>query len=111
MSGVPWDASYHNSSPPWDIGRPQPAIACLAKEGGFAGAVLGVGCGTGEHALLIASLGLAVLGIDVAETALASARKKAQDRGVEAEFAMADALRLERLERSFDVPRVLKSFL
>jgi SAM-dependent methyltransferase len=102
MSGVPWDASYHNSSPPWDIGRPQPAILRLADEGGFTGAVLDAGCGTGEHALLIASLGLPVLGIDVAETALASARKKAQDRGVEAEFATADALRLERLERSFD---------
>src|SRR5215813_3371502 len=71
MTGRPWDASYHDSPPPWDIGRPQPAIVRLASQGGFAGAVLDVGCGTGENAFLVASLGVPVLGVDVAETALA----------------------------------------
>jgi ubiquinone/menaquinone biosynthesis C-methylase UbiE len=64
--------------------------------------VLDAGCGTGENALLLASLGLSVLGVDVAETALAIARAKADDRGIEVEFAWADALRLERLGRRFD---------
>lgn len=53
---------------PWDIGRPQPAVVRLASEGGFAGAVLDAGCGTGENALHVASRGLPVLGVDVAET-------------------------------------------
>ena len=48
--------------------------------GGFAGAVLDAGCGTGENALYLASLGWPVLGVDVAETALAIAREKARDR-------------------------------
>jgi SAM-dependent methyltransferase len=74
----------------------------LASEGGFAGAVLDAGCGTGENALHIASLGLSVLGVDVAETALAIARQKADDRGIEVEFALADAFHLERLGRMFD---------
>jgi len=102
MSGVPWDASYHDGSAPWDIGRAQPAIARLASEGGFTGAVLDAGCGTGENALLIASLGLSVLGVDVAETALAIAREKANRRGIEIEFLAADALRLQRLGRAFE---------
>jgi len=103
MSGRHWDASYTDDSPaPWDIGRPQPAIGRLASKGVFAGEVLDAGCGTGEHTLLLASLGLPVLGADVAETALAMARKKASDRGINAEFAAADALHLERLERRFD---------
>jgi len=101
MAGQPWDASYHSGPPPWDIGRPQPAIARLASEGGFAGAVLDAGCGTGEHALLVASLGFSVLGVDVAETALSIARKKAHDRGISVEFAAADAFHLERLGRKF----------
>ncbi len=101
MTGQPWDASYHHGPAPWDIGRPQPRIARLASEGGFAGAVLDAGCGTGENALLVASLGLPVLGVDVAETALAMARKKAEDRGIEAEFALADAFHLDRLGRRF----------
>jgi SAM-dependent methyltransferase len=102
MTGLPWDASYHDGPPPWDIGQPQPAIVRLASEGGFAGAVLDAGCGTGENALHVASLGLSVLGVDVAETALAIARRKAGDRGIEVEFAAADAFQLERLGRRFE---------
>jgi ubiquinone/menaquinone biosynthesis C-methylase UbiE len=63
--------------------------------------VLDVGCGTGENALHVAALGLPVLGVDVAETALAIAREKADDCGTEVEFAAADAFQLEHLGRSF----------
>jgi 2-polyprenyl-3-methyl-5-hydroxy-6-metoxy-1,4-benzoquinol methylase len=101
MTGLPWDASYYDGPAPWDIGRPQPAVVRLASEGRFDGAVLDIGCGTGENALHIASLGLAVLGVDVAETALAMARTKATHRGIEVEFAAADAFQLERLGRMF----------
>src|SRR5262245_62006153 len=101
MSGRPWDASYQDGPAPWDIGRPQPAVVRLAAAGGFAPPVLDAGCGTGENALHVAALGPPVLGVDVAETAVARARSKAADRGIEAEFAVADALRLERLGRRF----------
>jgi len=102
MAGKPWDESYQDGPAPWDIDGPQPAVVRLAAGGGFAGAVLDAGCGTGENAIHVASLGLEVLGVDVAETALAIARQKAAARGIEAEFAMADALRLEQLGRVFD---------
>ncbi|GAA4535826.1 class I SAM-dependent methyltransferase [Amycolatopsis samaneae] len=101
QAGQHWDASYHDGPAPWDIGEPQPAIVRLAAEGGFTGVVLDAGCGTGENALHVAALGLPVLGVDVAETALAIAREKAAARGVEAEFATADAFRLDRLGRVF----------
>jgi SAM-dependent methyltransferase len=102
LSGLPWNASYHDGPAPWDIGRPQAAVVRVASEGGFAGAVLDAGCGTGENALHVASLGLPVLGIDVARTALELARAKAEERGIEVEFAAADALRLEHLGRKFE---------
>jgi SAM-dependent methyltransferase len=102
MSGLPWDASYTGGPAPWDTGRPQPAIVRVAAGGGFAGTVLDAGCGTGENTLHVASLGLPVLGFDVAQTALAMARAKAADRGIGAEFIAADALHLERLGRSFE---------
>ena len=102
MTGVSWDASYHGDGAPWDIGRPQPAFVRVASMGGFTGPVLDVGCGTGEHALLAASLGLSVLGVDVAETALAMAREKAAERGLKADFAVADAFQLGRLGRDFE---------
>ena len=78
LAGQPWDASYLDGPAPWDVGRPQPAILRLASEGAFAGAVLDAGCGTGENALHVASLGLRVLGVDVAETAVSIAREKAR---------------------------------
>lgn len=102
MTGLPWDAAYQDGPAPWDTGQPQPEIVRLASEGGFTGTVLDVGCGTGENALHIASLGLPVLGVDVAGTALEVARRKAEERGIKAEFALADAFHLERLERTFD---------
>jgi SAM-dependent methyltransferase len=101
-AGQPWDASYVDGPAPWDTGQPQPAVLRLAGEGAFVGAVLDAGCGTGENALHIASLGLHVLGVDVAETALSIARKKGADRGIEADFAAADALHLNRLDRVFE---------
>jgi SAM-dependent methyltransferase len=101
-AGQPWDASYLAGPAPWDVGAPQPAIARLAGEGAFAGPVLDAGCGTGENALCVASLGLRVLGVDVAETALSIAREKAATRGIEVEFVFADALHLDRLGQVFD---------
>jgi SAM-dependent methyltransferase len=101
MTGVPWDASYQDGPAPWDVGRPQPAVVRLAAEGRFAGAVLDAGCGTGDNALHLASLGVSVLGVDVAETALAMARAKAADRGLEVAFEVADVFQLDRLGRGF----------
>jgi ubiquinone/menaquinone biosynthesis C-methylase UbiE len=66
------------------------------------GAVLDAGCGTGENTLHVASLELSVLGVDVAETALAMAREKAAGRGMQVDFIEADALQLERLGRKFE---------
>jgi SAM-dependent methyltransferase len=102
QAGQPWDASYLDGPPPWDIGGPQPAIVRLAGEGAFAGAVLDAGCGTGENGLHVASLGLHVLGVDVARTAVSIAAEKAAARGLDADFVVGDALHLDRLGRAFD---------
>jgi SAM-dependent methyltransferase len=102
MAGVPWDASYADGPAPWDVGHAQPAVVRVAAAGGFTGSVLDAGCGSGDNALHLASLGLPVLGVDVAETALGIARRKAADLGVDVEFAAADALHLEHLGRTFD---------
>ncbi|MGH9527373.1 MAG: class I SAM-dependent methyltransferase [Terriglobales bacterium] len=100
-SGQTWDASYREGSPPWDIGRPQPAVVRLTSRRALAGPVLDAGCGTGENALHIAALGLPVLGVDVAPTALAAAREKARNRRLEAEFTTRDARELAPLGRRF----------
>ena len=100
---VGFDWAYRSGTPPWDIGRAQPAFVRLAEREGMAGAALDVGCGTGENALHLAGLGLEVVGIDASPTAIERARRKAQERRLAAEFAVLDALELPRLCRTFDV--------
>ncbi|MGS2811084.1 class I SAM-dependent methyltransferase [Nocardia sp. MW-W600-9] len=101
QSGQSWDASYRDGPAPWDIGQPQPAVVRLAESGGFTGEVLDAGCGTGDNALYLASLGFTVHGVDVAATAVSAARKQAENRGLTTTFEVADALHLEGLERRF----------
>ena len=98
--GFEW--AYQNREPPWDIGRPQPAVVRLAEQGALAGSVIDVGCGTGENALYLASRGLGVVGVDAAPTAIARAQEKAAERGIAASFLVADACALEGLGRTFD---------
>jgi SAM-dependent methyltransferase len=65
-------------------------------------AVLDAGCGTGEHALLLAERGHRVVGVDLAAEAIARAMAKAEARGSEASFVVHDALDLAGLGRTFD---------
>lgn len=88
--------------PPWDIGRPQSAFRSLADSGAIRGRVLDVGCGTGEHALMAAALGLDTTGVDLASVALCDAREKARTRGLTVRFLRHDARHLADLGESFD---------
>jgi cyclopropane fatty-acyl-phospholipid synthase-like methyltransferase len=94
-------ANLYDSPPAWDIGRPQPAFLRLAQDGAITGRVLDAGCGTGEHALMAAALGLDATGIDLSATALGIAQRKARDRGLTARFLGHDARRLAALRESF----------
>lgn len=97
-----WDDSYAGSTPPWDIGRPQPAFVRLADAGALTGRLLDAGCGTGEHTILAADYGASAFGIDVSPRAIELARAKAAERGVDATFEVLDALRLVTLGETFD---------
>ena len=90
------------STPPWDIGRPQPVFVRLAEEGEISGSVLDAGCGTGEHALMLAARGLDVTGVDAAPRAIHAATAKATERGLSARFLLWDALKLGDLRERFD---------
>lgn len=96
-----WDSAYRQGWAPWDIGKPQSAFLRLADAGAFTSPVLDCGCGTGEQALMLAARGYEVLGVDLAPTAVHTAREKAAARGVKVEFHVADALHLDALQRTF----------
>ncbi|WP_017593050.1 SIP domain-containing protein [Nocardiopsis potens] len=89
-----FDGAYSSGAAPWETGRPQPAVVGLEKDGLVRGAVLDVGCGTGENALHLAERGHDVVGVDFSPAALERARAKAAARGARVRFEQADALDL-----------------
>ncbi|KUI48598.1 SAM-dependent methyltransferase [Mycobacterium sp. GA-1199] len=89
-----FDDAYKSGTAPWVIGEPQPAIVKLERSGLIRGTVLDVGCGAGEHTILLTGLGYDVLGVDYAPSAVDHARKNAEAKGVDARFEVADAMDL-----------------
>ena len=82
---------------PGTSARPQPAVVRLVESGAFGppgSTILDAGCGTGENALLLATLGHRVVGLDVAWEAIQRARAKAVERAITPApvFVVGDAL-------------------
>ncbi len=94
-----FDDVYKTRTAPWVIGEPQPAIVELERSGRIRSRVLDVGCGTGEHTILLTRLGYDVLGVDAAPTAVEQARENAIGKGVDARFEVADAMDLGGQQR------------
>lgn len=87
---------------PWDIGGPQPIVQQLVAFGGVRGEVLDPGTGPGHHAIHYASKGYAVTGIDSSPVAIERAQANAARAGINVDFRVADATKLDGLEDRFD---------
>ena len=97
-----WEDAYR-ATPPWDIGRPQPAFVELVRNGELTpGGVLDVGCGAGENAIFLAQNGFLVTGIDLVRDAIRVAKAKAAERNVKVDFRVGNALSIESGEDEFD---------
>lgn len=64
---------------------------------------LDVGCGTGELVFVAVETGADLTGSDISETLIETARRQAAERGVRADFDVADAERLPYADASFDI--------
>ncbi len=91
-----WNQIYVFSTPPWAIGRPQPAFVDLVRRGEVKpGCVLDVGCGTGDNSIFFAQNGFSVVGIDVATKAIQLSEARAKEQNVSVDFRVGDVLDLE----------------
>lgn len=97
--------SVYRQIPPWDVGKPQPALMNLLAEFPPRDPILDVGCGAGDLAIYLAQLGHRVVGIDFVEAAIAQAREKTSALPSQVasglEFQVADALQPSLLKREF----------
>lgn len=89
-----WEAFYRQGNTPWDKGYPAPPleelIEMLDKRMWGLGPVLVPGCGFGHDVRRLASIGLPVVGVDCAPTAVAGARQF--ERVGEETYQLADIL-------------------
>ncbi|MFP4476047.1 MAG: class I SAM-dependent methyltransferase [Desulfatibacillaceae bacterium] len=84
---------YDRGDTPWDLGRPDNNLIANVREVPVPPcAALDIGCGTGSDSVWMAEQGFAVTGIDISRTAVRMAEERAREHGVDAVFAVADAL-------------------
>ena len=103
MSNLPNRDHFVNAyagKPPWDIERAQRVFMEHADQ--ITGSVLDAGCGTGENALYLGSLGRSVTGIDYLAVPIERAKQKAAQRDLQVDFRVADALNLKSFKERFD---------
>jgi len=97
--------AVYEDIPPWEIGKPQPAMMDLLASYPPTGPILDVGCGSGDLSIYLAGLGYETLGIDFVEAAIASAQEKLNSLPPETArlvgFQVADALKPTLLGRQF----------
>lgn len=96
VNTVDWDelyngeASYAPGNPGWNIGDLQPELAALERQRRFRSPVLDSGCGVGVTTLTLAEKGYDVVGLDLSTSAIEQAKRAAANRGLSAEFGLAD---------------------
>ncbi len=87
-----WEEIYQQGELPWDTGRPDPYLVDLVKTHPIAPCrAFEVGCGTGTNARWLAERGFDVLGVDLAPTAIETARARTA-AGLTCRFEVLDFL-------------------
>jgi methyl halide transferase len=97
MDPEAWEQRYRTGDTPWDIGRTPPPLERLLKSlPPGSRRVLVPGAGLANDALAWAEAGHDVWAVDIAPTAVAAARRRAQGRGLPLKALQADLFALPR---------------
>ena len=96
-----WEAQYQKGETPWDKGAPSPGLLDFLAGASMPGRVLAPGCGAGHDVRAIAPHAREVVGLDIAPSAVALARRFPRVGGERYEVADLFALPVE-LRGTFD---------
>ncbi|MGA8112269.1 MAG: class I SAM-dependent methyltransferase [Actinocatenispora sp.] len=91
---------YGAGAPPWDTGVTPPELVALieGRDPLAPGRALELGCGTGTNATYLARHGWQVVGVDLVDSAVAQARRKAEEAGLAIRLLHGDATRLDEVD-------------
>lgn len=93
---------WYFGQPPWDTGvSPPELLEFLQKH--TPGRAIDIGCGTGTNVITLANAGWIVTGVDFAPRAIKLAKAKAKKAGIQAEFLVKDATKLDGISGPFDL--------
>jgi cyclopropane fatty-acyl-phospholipid synthase-like methyltransferase len=102
LNQVVYELMYRLGKPVWGTGGTPPEVVTAIGSGRNPGRALDLGCGTGTHSIYLSQHGWDVVGVDFSRTAIAGARDKARQAGVQIDWRVADVTRLESLTGPFD---------
>ncbi|MCD4846240.1 MAG: class I SAM-dependent methyltransferase, partial [Methanosarcinales archaeon] len=107
MKQVEMDKIYRNMPPeeiPWNIETPPDALVELVESGKVKPCkTIDFGCGAGNYAIYLASIGFDVTGIDISPSAIKIAKENAKKKRVKCNFLVADVLGdSDEIKQSFD---------
>jgi len=93
---------WYYRKPPWDTGISPPELMEHIQSHP-PGRALDLGCGTGTNVITLARHGWKVTGVDFAGHAIALARNKVKQAGVNAELYVEDVTQLHHVSGTFDL--------
>ncbi|GAB3268585.1 hypothetical protein GCM10027449_02030 [Sinomonas notoginsengisoli] len=94
---------YRYGTPPW-VGPARSDLTGLVESGTLRPCrVIDLGCGVGDNAVFLAQHGFEVTAVDFAAAAIAKAKEKARQAGVEVNFLVDDLTRLTKVSGEFDL--------
>lgn len=97
-----YEIIYRYFHAPWDIG-PRGELVALVESGRITPCrTVDLGCGAGANAIYLAQRGFDVTGVDYAKAAIAKARARAKDAGVQVNFILDDLTNLRYVSGTFD---------
>jgi len=98
-----YDTWYRFGTPPW-VGQPRPELVNLVESGALQpGRAIDLGCGTGDNAIFLTQHGFEVTALDFAPAAIATAKAKARQAGLDVDFGVDDLTRLSTVSGQFDL--------
>ncbi|MFO7572848.1 MAG: class I SAM-dependent methyltransferase [Gaiellaceae bacterium] len=100
-----WNRRYAGAESLWTR-RPNRFLVAEAEDLA-PGRALDLACGEGQNAVWLATLGWRVTAVDFSDVAIAKARRRADEAGVEIELVCADLLDYEPELAAFDLVTVL----
>ncbi|HET7743125.1 MAG TPA: class I SAM-dependent methyltransferase [Gaiellaceae bacterium] len=101
MKREDWDRRYASGELPWRDGPHRVLVAEAADLP--PGRALDLACGEGRNAVWLLERGWSVLGVDFSRVAIATARSRAAEAGLEADFRCADLLEFVPDREAYDL--------